>query len=335
MSSIYRYLFPSSGGGWVKRYYQFKKSLILTEYNTSDALMMPPLTLFDFTRTIDRADAMYISNTSSTDQWTVSDDSVIQGFSKSRAAFISSRQCWNRHLLEVSKGNEPLTGDEPMPDEDLTRPYIRWYGSLNTNVGLESKAQRSGFCAIRSPLFPMDGANLQGLYHFLEIQCRYVYPNNNPFVYKKDNTTIPAERLFTLNLRVTTALNDDIYQGYLALERGDIQNDPNNTEPPFRTFVIPFDQLTLTARGREREFQRHLTDGSVKIESIGFLLMDGIHDAFAFDLARIRAVNCSDDGTVYDPKPEVYQEESSPPLDDQTSPPSDDQTNNTPSGPKQ
>jgi Complex I intermediate-associated protein 30 (CIA30) len=288
--------------------------------------MMPPLTLFDFTRTIDRADAMYISNSSTTDQWTVSDDSVIQGFSKSRAAFISSRQSWNRHLQTQTKGDAPSTTDAPLEDEELTRPYIRWYGSLNTNVGLESKAQRSGFCAIRSPLFPMDGANLQGLYRFLEIQCRYVYPRNNPFIYNKDSTNIPAERLFTLNLRVTTALNDDIYQGHLALERGDAQNDPNNTEAPFRTFVIPFDQLTLTARGREREFQRHLTDGSVSVESIGFLLMDGIHDAFVFDIARIRAVNCSDDGTVYDPKPAVRKEESNPSSDKHSDTPSDNDT---------
>jgi Complex I intermediate-associated protein 30 (CIA30) len=328
MSSIYRYLFPSSGGGWVKRYYQFKKTLILTEINTSDALMMPPLTLFDFTRTIDRADAMYISNSSTIDQWTVSDDSVIQGFSKSRAAFITSRQSWNRHLQQLSKGSAPSSGDEPLHDDELTRPYIRWYGSLNTNVGLESKAQRSGFCAIRSPLFPMDGANLQGLYRFLEIQCRYVYPSNNPFIYNKDNTSVPAERLFTLNLRVTTALNDDIYQGHLALERGDIQLDPNTTEAPFRTFIIPFDQLTLTARGREREFQRHLTDGSVSIESIGFLLMDGVHGAFVFDLARIRAVNCSDNGTVYDPQPAADKEESDSPSDKQVNPLSDNQSKN-------
>ena len=319
MSNIYRYLFPSSGGGWINRYYQFKKSIILTEINTSDALMMPPLTLFDFSRTIDRADAMYISNSYTTDQWTVSDDSVIQGFSKSRATFIRSKQCWNRHVQENSKttGAIPLSRDEPPLDEELPHPYIRWYGALNTNVGLESKVQRSGFCAIRSPLFPMDGANLHGLYRFLEIQCRYVYPFNNPFIYGKDHISIPAERLFTLNLRVTSSLNDDIYQGHLALERSDIKQSPAGTEAPFRTFVIPFDQLTLTARGREREFQRHLTDGSVSIESIGFLLMDGIENAFVFDLVRIRAVNCCEDGSVYEPKPKV-DTEAQPPPDNET-----------------
>ena len=214
---------------------------------------------------------------------------------------------------------------------------------MNTQIGLESKVHRSGFCAIRSPIFPLDGADLHGLYRYLEIQCRYVYPTTTTpsstaadvsDIHFRNNTNIPSERTFTLNLRVTSALEEDIYQGRMALQRSvassthtDTTATPNHTttntttattttdttttttlaeettttELPFRTFIIPFDQLTLTARGRERQFQRRLTEGSVGIESIGFLLMDGINDAFAFDLTRIRAVNCLDDGTVYEP----------------------------------
>ena len=76
-------------------------------------------------------------------------------------------------------------------------------------------------------------------------------------------------------------------------------------EPPFQTFVIPFHQLVLTARGREREFQRQIAD-SIDIESIGFLLNDTLNGLFVFDLLRIRAVNIYDDTTtgitsVYDP----------------------------------
>ena len=69
--------------------------------------------------------------------------------------------------------------------------------------------------------------------------------------------------------------------------------------PPFRTFIIPFDELLLTARGREREFQRRLM-GSVDIESIGFLLMVNIEGPFQFDIAQIRAINRLDDGSVYE-----------------------------------
>jgi hypothetical protein len=86
-------------------------------------------------------------------------------------------------------------------------------------------------------------------------------------------------------------------------ENGSIANDKRSMSqhslPPFRTFVIPFDELTLTARGRDREFQRRLM-GSVDIESIGFLLMDNIEGPFQFDIAQIRAVNCLDDGTVFE-----------------------------------
>jgi Complex I intermediate-associated protein 30 (CIA30) len=387
MSNLYRYLLPKAGGGWLRRYYQHKKLLVSMELQSSDAVPMPPISIFDFTREVDFADATTISSTT-VDGWTVSDDGVINGASTSNAVLIRTSQCWQNHMQstnhrvktksksttspqqpnkstekslqerldDIDSGQKPASNDDDDDDDDndsvelLSRPYIRWYGTLNTTIGLESKVQRSGFCAIRSPMFPFDGASLQGLYSYLEIQCRYIpvlpkttitkqhasqesNPNNHQNIInhnqsQEGTTTIPNSesqveqqgptRIFTMNLRVTSALNDDIYQGHLALDHPitTTSNTPTTFDhpmdgiddnisiqpqslPPFRTFVIPFDELLLTARGREREYQRRLM-GSVDIESIGFLLMDNIEGPFQFDIAQIRAVNCLDDGSVYE-----------------------------------
>jgi Complex I intermediate-associated protein 30 (CIA30) len=410
MSNLYRYLLPKAGGGWLRRYYQHKKLLVSMELTSSDAVPMLPIPIFDFTRTIDIADASTISSTT-VDGWTVSDDGVINGASTSNAVLIRTTQCWPNHLQSThqriktksssSSSSSSTTsttsiqqqqqqqqqqhdtstdnlqqrqsendreqklssnGDTDTNTTDsvqlLSRPFIRWYGNLNTTIGLESKVQRSGFCAIRSPIFPFEGASLQGLYSFLEIQCRYIpvavnnteltrhqstklpsntfneqNNNNNNENHLNQSTRIPNSdsqqqqqqphgpaRIFTLNLRVTSALNDDIYQGHLALDHpattmvantstisdeasaGNSNDDLSIQQlslPPFRTFIIPFDELILTARGREREFQRRLM-GSVDIESIGFLLMDNVEGPFQFDIAQIRAVNRLEDGTVFE-----------------------------------
>lgn len=62
--------------------------------------------------------------------------------------------------------------------------------------------------------------------------------------------------------------------------------------PPlgFQRYILPFKHFVLTSRGRMRQAQR-LLDGAVKIESIGFTLMDGKDGDFVFDLVSLRAVN--------------------------------------------
>ena len=414
MSNLYRYLLPKAGGGWLRRYYQHKKLLVSMEFQSSDAVPMLPISIFDFTRTIDIADATTINSTT-VDGWTVSDDGVINGASTSNAVLIQTPQCWQNHLRSThhriktksssssttiqsqqqqqqqqyntstenlqqrliendreqkSNIDNDIDDNNNNTEELLSRPYIRWYGNLNTTIGLESKVQRSGFCAIRSPIFPFDGASLQGLYSFLEITCRYIpivattTTNNNTSTkiqhqqqsaklsnainqhndnnHHNQSIRIPNSdiqqqqqqqqqqqhgpaRIFTLNLRVTSALNDDIYQGHLSLDHPPATKNPdevfgsNNDDlsmpqqqqqsltPPFRTFVIPFDELILTARGREREFQRRLM-GGVDIESIGFLLMDNIEGPFQFDIAQIRAVNRLEDGTVYESPSQISRQ---------------------------
>ena len=413
MSNLYRYLLPNSGGGWVRRYYQHKKLLVSMELQSSDAVPMLPIPIFDFNRTVDAADASTISSTT-VDGWTVSDDGVINGSSTSNAVLLRTSRCWQNHiqsnnhriktkaksstssssstsiptpqqqqppnisienlqqqrLEDIDSGQTSASNnnadDENESIELLPRPYIRWYGTLNTTIGLESKVQRSGFCAIRSPVFPFEGASLQGLYSYLEIQCRYIpvlpktttttkqslpisdtanrhnIENNHSRVTRIPNTESQPElqrptRIFTMNLRVTSALNDDIYQGHLSLDHPtttDTNSIPTSTDdvndgiddkvslPPFRTFVIPFDELILTARGREREFQRRLM-GSVDIESIGFLLMDNIEGPFQFDIAQIRAVNCLDNGSVYE-SPSQISRATPPTITKQTSSDNDD-----------
>ena len=76
--------------------------------------------------------------------------------------------------------------------------------------------------------------------------------------------------------------------------------DVDDEKRPFETFVLLFENLQQTAYGRPREIQRELT-GGIKINSIGFAIMDGVDGPFELDVARVRAVNILDDGlTIYE-----------------------------------
>jgi Complex I intermediate-associated protein 30 (CIA30) len=314
---IYRYLFPTHGGGWLRRYWQYRLQIVALEWRASDGKPLPPLTILDFTRRIDQTDASTVTTRSSADGWRVSDDRVIGGFSKSTGALVRTRHCWKRHL-EMIKGQGDTASNEGSNNEDegaiLPYPFLRWYGRLDTTVGLTSKAQRSGFCALQSPEFPFDGANLRGLYNSLEIVCRdsSSLDSSSPATATTtaaaitDNSIEEYNRVFTVNLKVVSSMAEDIYQGQLSLDptatSGDKEEGNIDSATNFQTFVLPFDEFHLTARGRDREFHRQLDD-NVQIESIGFVLMDGINGNFQLDLARIRAVNRLDDGSVYEGDP--------------------------------
>jgi Complex I intermediate-associated protein 30 (CIA30) len=303
---MYRYFLPAHGGGWLRRYWQYRLQIVALEWRTSDGQPLPPLTIFDFARPVDSADASNVA-TKDNDGWRVSDDRVIGGFSTSSATLLRTTQHeWTRHL--DSSQQEPATASVKLSKKDSLDegetspvPFLRWYGHVDTTVGLASKAQRSGFCALRSPEFSFDGANLRGLYNSLEIQCREssIVTNGS----KQDDDTDVFNRMYTVNLKVASSMPEDIYQGRLSFDR--IAVTPTSTtgienrDSGFQTFVLPFDDFHLTARGRDREFNRQLDD-NVKIESIGFVLMDGINGSFQLDLARIRAVNRLEDGSVYE-----------------------------------
>lgn len=301
---IAQYFFPSRGGGWLRRYWQYRQQIVSLEWRTSDGKPLPPLTLFDFTRAIDSADAMSVTNNYS-DGWRVSDDRVIGGFSTSKGTLVTNESSWKNHL-EQHEGDIPSKLEEKSSvekDDVLSKPFLRWYGRLDTTIGLDSKAQRSGFSALRSPDFSFDGANLRGLYNSLEIQCREttllpLQTSSGSNELQTSNTEREDYRVYTVNLKVSSSLPDDIYQGSLLIQRDDLSDDDAENRP-FLTFVLPFDEFRLTARGRDREFSRRLDD-NIKIESVGLVLMDGVNDDFQFDLARVRAVNRLDDGSIYD-----------------------------------
>lgn len=307
----------------MRRYWQFRKQIVSTEWRSSDGRPLPPVTLFDFSREIDCADASAVTG-KYTDGWRISDDRVIGGFSTSSATLVRTADCWKRHCREQRpQGNEDSQQNneqrlqanvEPQQNNErqlqanensqqkneesfseetvfLATPYLRWYGRIDTTLGLGMKAQRSGFCAIQSPEFSFEGANLRGLYGGLEIQCR----ESTPLAETRSDKDA-QNRTYTVNLKVSSVVPEDIYQGKLSLERSAYADSESS---PFQTFILPFADFQLTAMGREREFNRSL-DYLIKVESIGFVLMDGVNGDFQLDLARVRAVNCLDDGAVYE-----------------------------------
>lgn len=268
---VFRWILPKEGGGQVRRYLRFRRAILDRALRSNDTYPCPPITLFDFARHDDAVDAAKVQERNR-DAWRISDDRVIGGFSESLATLIHEAQEANE---EASAGDPALTGED-------TPPFLRWTGALDTTVGLRSNAQRSGFAALRSPEFPLDGANLQGLYNALEITCR------------------SDGRLYTVNLKVSSSIPDDIYQGNIKSSLVELDSQ-GQLAGPFETLTMPFGAFRLTSMGREREVFRELDD-KICIESIGLALMDGKNGDFRFDLARIRAVNLYE-GKVFEREP--------------------------------
>lgn len=288
------WIFPRQGGGWARRYLRFRKDVLTRVMETPDRYPCAPVSLFDFTHRDDAADALHIQ-AQETDGWRISDDRVIGGFSKSKAVLIRSPVHLKRYNTAETICNQDVSSEVNSTDgcddaatelDSAFASFLRWSGRLDTTVGLASNAQRSGFAALRSPEFPLDGANLRGNYGALEIACR------------------SDGRHYKVNLHVLSAIPGDIYQG-------DIMVPPTESEDDFETLILPFSEFALTSRGREREFNRVL-DSKVCIESVGLALMDRNDGNFAFDLARIRCVNLSH-GKVFEQLPPTSHESSVPP----------------------
>ena len=262
----------------MRRYVRFREAMLRRRLESKDMDPFRPITLFDFANADDAVDAKRVHEKDQ-DAWRISDDSVIGGFSRSSARLIRSKAEFFRYAsgLDDDDDQEAM---EASAKEELFTPFIKWKGTIDTTIGLSSNVQRSGFAALRSPQFPMDGANLRGMYDALEITCR------------------SDGRLYTVNLKVATAFPDDIYQGYL--QQSQCRLDPlGNLAGPLTSLILPFSEFTLTSMGREREIHRELDD-KICIESIGLALFDGQSGGFQLDLARIRVVNLLDDGRVYE-----------------------------------
>lgn len=291
-------------------YVKFREEMFQKNFEKL-ALKSSPVTLYDLSRHDDAIDAS-MAEDGPKEGWRISDDGVIGGYSKGRVRMIRTTadyQRWlagnelkdvHKHLeagrpiqAELEKLEENKEGsdddaestggsdekdkegsDEEADDGVHFTPFLRWSGHIDTTIGLQSDAQRSGFCAIRATEYPYGGANLQGLYNALEIVCR------------------TDGRIYTVNLKVSSFFPGDMYQGYInvPVTHPDKSTICTQTGGGFERLVLPFNKFALTAFGRLRDIQREL-DNNVEVEHVGFTIMDGKDGPFQFDLARIRAVN--------------------------------------------
>lgn len=230
---------------------------------------MRPLTIFDFKRLDDAADARAVDFGPTTGGWRVSDDEVIKGYSRGTLDLVDG----TNDDSDDGGGDGGSDGTHVGSDDGDTiqeqQPFMRWTGNIDTTIGPESRAKRSGFCAIRCPEFPF-GVPISSRYNALEINCR------------------TDGRVYTVNLKVSSYFPDDLYQALITVDGSDSDRDSDNSE--FLTLVLPFTDFVLTSNGLVRQTQRKL-DGRIKMEHLGFTLMDGKDGPFKFDLARIRAVN--------------------------------------------
>lgn len=283
------------------------------------------------------------------DVWRLSDDRVIGGYSDSSAHLIrpsllaepdevvqDTTTLSDENSMLMTEEEEVLE-DSMMTETNATtkRPFIRWYGNLDTTIGLESKVQRSGFAALRSPTF-LGGANLRGAYTALEITCR------------------TDGRVYTINLQVDTSLPEDMFQGHIDVpatqpgrwdrlylpfsefsfmgtlqaadskssqQRRQQKGSSNERTREEEDLQQESDEINMRRKKQmQDEFRRRMAqrrsleigasqdvsatlDGKVCIQSIGFTLMDGQDGAFRFDLANVRAVNFFQD-KVWEGPPE-------------------------------
>lgn len=292
---IWKKILPPEGGGALRRLVRIRKEMFehsLDKQSKSSfdktSLPLKPLTIIDFQRPDDAADARAVSIGSKQQGWRISDDEVIGGFS------CATLTLWNEHSKKISSSSST---------ENL--PFVRWTGNIDTRIGPKSRAKRSGFCAIRCPEFPLGGIPVGEKYNALEIKCR------------------TDGRAYTFNLKIQSYFPDDLYQSLITVQPEEVlqeykrQNQPlsvavdrdsnssSSTDSVsttattgtsagggFISVVLPFRDFVLTSYGRMKAQQRNL-DGGIQIEHLGITLMDGKDGPFTFDLARIRLVNYS------------------------------------------
>ena len=289
----------------MKRWMRFQQAMNKKRWTELDRERNGPITLFDFSTLMDAADAASAEQHSENKNvWRTTDDSIIGGYSRATMNLVRTSDDYKRMMkgLELAhdisewelnenddsdesefseiEGDQEKAGDT-LDEQDPFVPFVRWKGSIDTTVNKEKKVQKSGFCTIFSPEFPMGGVDLGGRYNGLEIMCR------------------SDGRPYSLNLKVESFIADDLFQCFI--------NIPPTIEPGtqicpitggrFDRAVFLFKHFVVTAGGRLRARQRIL-DNSIKIQSIGITLMDGADGDFEFDLSRIRAVNYDETGVI-------------------------------------
>ena len=291
----------------MKRWMRFQKAMNKKRWFELDREKNGPITLFDFSTVVDAVDATLVKENSNNNKfWRTTNDSIIGGYSRAKMQLVRTSEDYKR----ITNGQEPIrmslldqdtdkdhqsdqiendvidnSNDDEYDHRDHADndfvPFARWKGTIDTRVNKEKKVQRSGFCTILSPEFPMGGVDLGGRYNGLEIMCR------------------SDGRPYSMNLKVESFIADDLFQCFI--------NIPATIEPgievcsvtggKFDRVVFLFKHFVATAGGRLRAVQRSL-DNSVKIQSIGITLMDRTDGDFEFDLSRIRAVNYDETGVI-------------------------------------
>ena len=286
----------------MKRWLRFQQAMNKKRWTELDRERNGPITLFDFSTYYDAADAASVEEHSENKAvWRTTNDSIIGGYSRAKMNLVRTSDDCQKILkgLELThqisqwdqiqnEDNEDDTEDDNESslshqgdDHNNFVPFIRWKGAIDTRVNKEKKVQRSGFCTIFSPEFPVGGVDLGGRYNGIEIMCR------------------SDGRPYSLNLNVESFIADDLFQCFI--------NIPPTIQPgsqicpktggKFDRVVFLFQHFVATAGGRLRARQRVL-DNSIKIQSIGITLMDGADGDFEFDLSRIRAVNYDETGVI-------------------------------------
>mmetsp|Transcript_26867 Transcript_26867/g.73878 ORF Transcript_26867/g.73878 Transcript_26867/m.73878 type:complete len:315 (-) Transcript_26867:1327-2271(-) len=309
---ILKQIFSRDGGNQMKRWIRFQQVMNKKRWFEPDREKNGPITLFDFSTTLDAADAASTEeSTNNRSVWRTTDDSIIGGYSRAKLQLVRTSE----DLKRIRLGQEPIpmslwvenriiednsdeiktNAMEGEQDEDQNAdevgnqgggencfvPFVRWTGTIDTRVNKEKKVQKSGFCSILSPEFPMGGVDLDGRYNGIEIMCR------------------SDGRPYSLNLKIESFIEDDLFQCFINVPPTITPGTQicHETGGKFDRLVFLFQHFVATAGGRLRATQRKL-DNAVKIQSIGITLMDGVDGDFVLDLSRIRAVNYDENGVI-------------------------------------
>jgi hypothetical protein len=289
----------------MKRWWRFQQTMSKKRWFEMDRERNGPISLWDFSRLEDAQDAAWVDETTKRGGWRISDDSVIGGFSRATLELVQTPedyQCILRGEPSLSmmdpttiKEVPSLVGGEDEEDgeqgEVSFTPFVRWKGVIDTRINpiknsnpeeSRKNIQRSGFCAIRSSEYPFSGVDLGGRYNGLEITCR------------------SDGRPYSVNLKCESFIQDDMFQCFISIPptiESSSEEKDNISGGRFDQVVLLFRHFIVTAGGRTRTNQREL-DNAIKIQSIGFTLMDGVDGDFQFDLAKIRAVNYDETGVI-------------------------------------
>uniref|UniRef100_A0A7S1B494 Uncharacterized protein n=1 Tax=Corethron hystrix TaxID=216773 RepID=A0A7S1B494_9STRA len=163
---------------------------------------------------------------------------------------------------------------------------------------------RTGYCALRSPLFGLQGVDLDN-YDTLMVSCRSrrkeisdrrleICGNDNGDGNSGSNEASDgdgngdegADRAFMVGLNLYSYIPGDVYMGYMSI--------PVSTDR-FYELMLPFNSFVLTSEGRLREKHR-VADVIHGLRSVTFIIADGRSGEFHLDIGGVYALSLGEDG---------------------------------------